>query len=126
MSADKDGGAAKSDWVNCPICGEPDMQSTADDGGQIIECTNLCCASNGGDNKSAMKREQAPKPETRSLRDWFAGQALAGLMANYTMLERISSRVASGDDSSRVAASICYQQADAMLAARSAKKQGEE
>ena len=35
-----------SDWVQCPICDEPDMNKV--DG--LIRCTNLCCGSNGGTN----------------------------------------------------------------------------
>ena len=34
------------DWVDCPVCGEPDMR--LEDG--VITCTNLSCASNGGSN----------------------------------------------------------------------------
>lgn len=45
-----------SDWVKCPVCGEPDMQSVpeGDEDGKIISCTNLACASNGGSNCSAL------------------------------------------------------------------------
>lgn len=50
----------KTDWVNCPICGEPDMKRESDDDGFIITCTNLCCASNGGDNHSVLKIESSP------------------------------------------------------------------
>lgn len=47
-----------------------------------------------------------------SLRDWFAGQALAGFIAasaNRNILAKLE-------------ASMCYQMADAMLAAREARK----
>lgn len=50
----------KIDWVPCPICGEPDMEREPDDDGFIITCTNLVCASNGGDNRAALKCEAAP------------------------------------------------------------------
>lgn len=41
-----------SDWVTCPICGEPDMHQV--DG--IISCINTNCASNGGTNADAMSK----------------------------------------------------------------------
>jgi hypothetical protein len=47
----------QKNWVNCPICGSPDMEQTPDgEDGVIIECTNLCCASNGGDNYSEIQK----------------------------------------------------------------------
>lgn len=45
-----------------------------------------------------------------SLRDWFAGQALAGLMA-------VNGPIAPSHDSA-----VCYEMADAMLAARKEKQ----
>lgn len=47
--------AGPSDWVNCPICGEPDMRSTpdGDEGHRIIHCVNLNCRSNGGNMDAA-------------------------------------------------------------------------
>ena len=44
-----------------------------------------------------------------SMRDWFAGQALAGIMANPEL---------DGAGSAKQAAVVAYQAADAMLAAR--------
>jgi hypothetical protein len=45
--------------VKCPICGEPDMPKRAEPGAEAgqgyIECVNLACASNGGENASALK-----------------------------------------------------------------------
>lgn len=39
----------KTDWVNCPICGESDMRRTTDpDGNVLIDCVNHACKSNGG------------------------------------------------------------------------------
>ncbi len=36
------------DWVNCPICGEPDMRKQIfDEGLALIHCTNHGCPSNG-------------------------------------------------------------------------------
>lgn len=48
-----------------------------------------------------------------SLRDWFAGQALVGVMANEAIL-----RAAGGAGSSAFFSQMCYQVADAMLAER--------
>jgi hypothetical protein len=44
------------EWTNCPICGEPDMlkEPEGGDGGFLIYCDNLDCASNGGRNASAL------------------------------------------------------------------------
>lgn len=38
----------KRDWVTCPICKEEDMERITVDkeGGSVIRCLNLCCASN--------------------------------------------------------------------------------
>jgi hypothetical protein len=52
--------------------------------------------------------EALKKGETRTLRDWFAGQALAG--------------TASRDEDFRIIARDCYAQSDAMLAAREGGK----
>lgn len=55
-----------------------------------------------------------------SLRDWFAGQALCGLQANSAISEiakKVSEKTAMND--SRWRAVVCYELADAMLAARS-------
>ncbi len=44
-----------NDWVDCPICGEPDMKKTTDkDGDSLIFCVNHVCGSNGGDNYDAV------------------------------------------------------------------------
>jgi hypothetical protein len=48
-----------------------------------------------------------------SLRDWFAGQALAGIMAGWPANERISEARA---------AEISYHAADAMIAERDAQR----
>lgn len=53
----------KSDWVNCPICGESDMHKETDEEGcAIIHCVNHCCASNGGDNIEGLKSRPANLP----------------------------------------------------------------
>jgi len=50
------------DWVNCPICDEPDMRK--EDG--IINCVNLNCGSNGGNNFCGLPQtvECSRHPET--------------------------------------------------------------
>ena len=41
--------AGTVDWVNCPVCKEPDMRRTTDEEGHIlIDCVNHGCLSNGG------------------------------------------------------------------------------
>lgn len=52
------------DWVSCPICGEDNMNATSldEDGHRLIFCVNLSCASNGGDNASALLARRAPAP----------------------------------------------------------------
>lgn len=43
------------EWVRCPICGEVDMSKTPDgEDGFIVNCVNLACGSNGGENFSAI------------------------------------------------------------------------
>lgn len=45
---------ARRAWVDCPVCGEPDMRLEADsEDNAIITCTNHNCGSNGGTNWSA-------------------------------------------------------------------------
>lgn len=45
---------ARRAWVDCPVCGEPDMRLGADaEDNAIITCTNHNCGSNGGTNWSA-------------------------------------------------------------------------
>lgn len=42
-------------WVNCPVCGEPDMRRTEDqDGNALIFCVNHACLSSGGKNNAAI------------------------------------------------------------------------
>lgn len=63
--------AYKREWVNCPVCGESDMPSVTTQGGQQkIECTNLCCASNGGTNVSALR---AQSPATWVIQSYESG-----------------------------------------------------
>lgn len=46
--------AARRDWVDCPVCDEPDMCREVDEeNNPLIRCTNHNCGSNGGTNWSA-------------------------------------------------------------------------
>ena len=55
-----------------------------------------------------------------SLRDWFAGQALSGVLANHQLLLVVDGKIKS--ESTRASASIyAYSIADAMLKAREQK-----
>jgi len=51
-------------WVQCPICGENDMEKrTADRAHRgLISCTNLECGSNGGTNFNGMWCDLPPPP----------------------------------------------------------------
>ncbi len=55
-----------------------------------------------------------------TLRDWFAGQALAGLLANPTVREWDAAASEQGDPDAlvQVCALMTYKQADAMLSER--------
>jgi hypothetical protein len=56
------------DWVNCPICGEPDMQQVTDsEGNPLISCTNITCASNGGSNEELARAKEARE----HTHDWY-------------------------------------------------------
>jgi hypothetical protein len=61
--------------------------------------------------------------EGMSLRDWFAGQALAGILADdsCTSPHLLSMHGKPGMTRSDVAAKVAYDLADAMLAARKVK-----
>jgi hypothetical protein len=56
--ASTSGPALKIDWVNCPICDEPDMRKeTFDEDMALIHCTNHGCPSNGAPTPPAVDRE---------------------------------------------------------------------
>lgn len=59
----------KSNWINCPICDEPDMRQTTDiDGNKLIFCVNHACRSNGGDYESPKKiGDNGPAPKNKPL-----------------------------------------------------------
>lgn len=67
----------------------------------------------GGPAFPVTEAPYSPNNHGMSLRDWFAGQALAGLLAQ-------SSGTAFGSDHS-IGALWAYQMADAMLAARKSR-----
>jgi hypothetical protein len=60
----------KSDWVNCPICGSPDMRRLTDDEGNVlINCTNHACRSNGGTYDQGNVRTEVQYTD-KELLDW--------------------------------------------------------
>lgn len=68
--------------------------------------------------QTASNQDCAPYQGGMSLRDWFAGQALAGLLANSSTLERGFTV----DGGNRMTTTeLCYYTADAMLTARQTK-----
>ncbi len=63
-----------AEWVDCPICGEPDTRKETDaEGNALIFCVNHACASNGGGVR--------PAGRTEKLEEFF--QAVAGLTLNH-------------------------------------------
>ncbi len=49
----------KREFVDCPVCGQPDMRREVDnEGNALMLCVNHACASNGGSNDSATKAAQ--------------------------------------------------------------------
>jgi len=59
-------------------------------------------------------------PESMTLRDWLAGQALAGMLANPKTQQFIAEIAAERtQDGAQLSAAASYEHADAMLAARS-------
>lgn len=57
----------KTEWVKCPICGDPDMeQTTSNDGDVLIHCVNYACRSNGGtyqiEPKAVVKAPERERP----------------------------------------------------------------
>jgi len=57
-----------------------------------------------------------------SLRDWFAGQALTGMMANHTRFCAIVTPADTQENGDRKVAEQAYRHADAMLAAREGER----
>ncbi len=53
----------KTDWVNCPICHQPDMEAVhyGDEDGWYVNCVNLSCPSNQVGTRYA-DLERPPKP----------------------------------------------------------------
>lgn len=53
----------KTDYVDCPICGQSDMPKELEPGADVpgqgyIKCLNLACASNGGTNMCALPQSK--------------------------------------------------------------------
>ena len=82
------------------------MSAPIDDGGPAFPMQVKLA--NGTDNYRGM-----------SLRDWFAGQALAGYISNHKACEQLSSV---GKNTPHFYAVLTYAMADAMLAARKESK----
>lgn len=65
------------DWVNCPICGEPDMRkTTTPEGFSLIFCVNHGCASNGG-SVARSSAENAEDPRVIDFDRRYAEHILA-------------------------------------------------
>jgi hypothetical protein len=90
---------AVTTWVKCPVCGEPGMkcveEGPEDDRHKLIACVNHVCASNGGDNASALRCEDEEQVNSRGLDDghhFLRGchsqpKTLADLAAGDTFIE---------------------------------------
>lgn len=51
--------AVKTEFVDCPVCGQPDMRREEDaEGCALILCVNHACASNGGSNSDALAKSR--------------------------------------------------------------------
>lgn len=79
---------AKREWVNCPICGEPDMRREEDhEGNALILCVNHACASNGGSNADAILKPKIELPLDRQIARW-GGEAAQHWWVELTDEER--------------------------------------
>ena len=73
--------------------------------------------------KDAQGNPMGPLECGMSLRDWFAGQALSGILSNQKIVESLMQIAENHKSPWGNAISICaYQQADAMLEARKEKQ----
>jgi hypothetical protein len=94
---------------------QPIKTKPTDDGGSAFPHDEIIASqydSAGNFSGNILHRESAGM----SLRDWFAGQALAGDLASQSMVVYYT-----GEDWQKEAAQNAYRLADAMLAARKAK-----
>ena len=81
-----------------------------DDGGPAFPVSS--CVNASGETHDSMIRGM-------SLRDWFAGQALAGILSNADAIVALTDvSKASGKSITGTITDKCYNHADAMLAAR--------
>lgn len=61
----------KTNWVNCPICGEQDMRQTIDEeGNKLIYCVNHACKSNGG-TRQKPTRELSSKEKAKGRSSFY-------------------------------------------------------
>lgn len=70
-----EGATMTTDWVNCPVCGEPDMrrEEHGEECDAFIFCVNHACASNGGSNADGLVT--AANAEIARLKQWNADRA---------------------------------------------------
>jgi hypothetical protein len=67
-------------WVNCPVCGEPDMRRESDsEGNTLILCVNHACASNGGTNADVIEMRFKDKLTAAQARAERAEKELAAI-----------------------------------------------
>lgn len=100
----------------CQYCGRALPNNSA-----VCECRMKPALDDGGpafphDNQELGNRHRIAQPGM-SLRDWFAGQALAGIFAGGYRTKEIQD-MASGTMGASTPAGACYALADAMLAER--------
>lgn len=74
----------------------------------------------GKDNSGAAFPVPARAHDGMTLRDWFAGQALAGMLANMDRLRIVVNYDDDQESADRKVSEQAYVHADAMLAAREA------
>lgn len=84
------------------------MSDQINDGGQAFPMAFAC---------------ESEKHRGMSLRDWFAGQALTGLMSNPLVFEWLADAMLSKNAERALVAQACGLMADAMLAGRNRKEE---
>jgi len=64
----------KIEWIDCPICGKPDMRKeySLHGGSPIIFCANHACGSNGGNNFSAVPNINPEQPPESNIKRFHA------------------------------------------------------
>lgn len=86
----------RTEWVDCPVCGEPDMEKTRHEhDATFIRCANLNCVSNGGDNMSGLT---APGGVEKSEGPSRVAQQLSEHQSRVTELTEALEKLVHGDD----------------------------